>query len=571
MKKYFVSLLCITSIITVPALTITEATGNSSTENETEKATETTSSLDFSVIESSEMQIPTDDSKKDLNTTEFDKIESSTSSSEIEEGNIEYHGDKITEENQSVLGENVRIETKSTVRSFSAERSLSSNNLNMPRIDFVDVSSHQGEITVQDYLKMKGQGVTGVVVKLTEGTSYINPFAYSQIRNAQTAGLKVSAYHYSWFVNKKTAEAEARYFAQVAQQNGLDINTVMVNDAEEQSTNNGNLTQNSLYFMETLNKEFGFKQVVHYSMASWFTTKILDMSKLGGDKASWKAQFPFVPSKDNLLHTESSAWQWSSDMHFVGDSKKDRTFDTNIDYTGTFSSLRNFEYIPFSKKTFINKTNADIYNQPYQSGTWRQDKTLGMSNELITISAQSRTSYGLWYEFMYQKDGMNKVGWIKSNDVSDIIDEREHQQTLFVKKATGSIYDSPYVPGTEEIDKTFSLENNQFNKTKEARTGYGLWYYGSYTKNGKVKTGWIKSVDLEAETVNIEAYTNKGIINKNYGAVYESPYIPGVSEKDTLVGLQEEVVTIKSKSQTNSGLWYESTYKKNGVTKSGWI
>ncbi|MBO0477352.1 SH3-like domain-containing protein, partial [Vagococcus sp. DIV0080] len=96
-----------------------------------------------------------------------------------------------------------------------------------------------------------------------------------------------------------------------------------------------------------------------------------------------------------------------------------------------------------------------------------------------------------------------------------------------------AVYDTPYTSSSSQIDTTKDFKIKEFKKTKEARTGYGLWYYGSYTKNGKVKTGWIKSVDLEAETVNIEAYTNKGIINKNYGAVYESPYIPGVSEKDT--------------------------------------
>ena len=40
---------------------------------------------------------------------------------------------------------------------------------------FIDISSHNGVISVSEFLSLKSQGITGVVVKLTEGTSYTNP------------------------------------------------------------------------------------------------------------------------------------------------------------------------------------------------------------------------------------------------------------------------------------------------------------------------------------------------------------------------------------------------------------
>ncbi|EPC47895.1 autolysin AtlA, partial [Lacticaseibacillus paracasei subsp. paracasei Lpp7] len=52
-------------------------------------------------------------------------------------------------------------------------------------------------------------GVTGVVVKVTEASSYHNPFATSQIANARAAGLKVSAYHYGWMNSTTDARSEA--------------------------------------------------------------------------------------------------------------------------------------------------------------------------------------------------------------------------------------------------------------------------------------------------------------------------------------------------------------------------
>lgn len=97
---------------------------------------------------------------------------------------------------------------------------------------FIDISSHNGVISVSEFLSLKSQGITGVVVKLTEGTSYTNPYASSQISNAQAAGLKVSAYHYSHYEAAAEAKAEAQYFVSVAKSLGLSSSTVMVNDME---------------------------------------------------------------------------------------------------------------------------------------------------------------------------------------------------------------------------------------------------------------------------------------------------------------------------------------------------
>ena len=92
---------------------------------------------------------------------------------------------------------------------------------------FVDISSHNGVISVNEFVSLKNQGITGVVVKLTEGTSYTNPYASAQIKNAQDAGLKVSAYHYSHY----QTEAEAKYFVSAAQSLGLSNATVTLSNS----------------------------------------------------------------------------------------------------------------------------------------------------------------------------------------------------------------------------------------------------------------------------------------------------------------------------------------------------
>lgn len=216
---------------------------------------------------------------------------------------------------------------------FSAIPTVPVTNTNTPSKNFIDISSHNGNISVADFQKIKSYGITGVVVKLTEATSYINPFAQAQINNAKAAGLKVSAYHYSWFVNDAQAVAEANYFATAARNFGLDNNTVMVNDIEEpQIAGKGDHTTNSKAFENRL-KALGFGNVRHYIGLNWITSGRINAATLG-NKTIWVAAYPYNLSTQNF-YTQYGAWQWSSQLTFPGISG---TFDINADYTGMFSN-----------------------------------------------------------------------------------------------------------------------------------------------------------------------------------------------------------------------------------------
>ena len=48
-----------------------------------------------------------------------------------------------------------------------------------------------------DFNAVKASGVTGVIVKATEGTGYTNPFYAQDMAGARAAGLDVAAYHLS--------------------------------------------------------------------------------------------------------------------------------------------------------------------------------------------------------------------------------------------------------------------------------------------------------------------------------------------------------------------------------------
>lgn len=277
------------------------------------------------------------DSTTDTSSAATKTTESNSSTEAVE--NVETEEEMVVPETQIDTAEGTmslpkgRSDLYPTIQLFASLPSVSATNTNTPSKSFVDISSHNGNISVANFQKMKDYGVTGVVVKLTEATSYTNPNAQSQINNAMAAGMKVSAYHYSWFTSDAQAVAEANYFAAAAKRFGLSSGTVMVNDIEEpQILGKGNHTNNSRAFENRL-KSLGYGNVRHYIGLNWLTTGRINAATIG-NKNIWVAAYPYNLSTTNF-YTQYGAWQWSSQLSFPGVSGN---FDINADYTSTFSN-----------------------------------------------------------------------------------------------------------------------------------------------------------------------------------------------------------------------------------------
>jgi GH25 family lysozyme M1 (1,4-beta-N-acetylmuramidase) len=325
------SVVALALIHSVPMVDAEEVTTSSSVES-------TTTSFQEQNTESTTENESITNSTETTN-TEVDTSEASASSeSETENPSTEKPDEvkeavQIDEYTQHAMGGKTYSDVHLKARSATPYASITDQSL--PRTDFIDVSSWNGNITVDMYRKIKSYGVTGVVVKLTEGTTYRNPYAPSQIANAKAAGLKVSVYHFARYRNASEAQAEAAYFARFARELGLPSSTVMVNDIEAAEIK-ANATDNSLSFYFATHAN-GYGTMIHYSSASWFSEGTLSMSRLGGATSVWVAQYPYTPSKNNLLHTNCAAWQWASTMTFPGVNAP-ISFDVSIDYTNRFSS-----------------------------------------------------------------------------------------------------------------------------------------------------------------------------------------------------------------------------------------
>ena len=208
---------------------------------------------------------------------------------------------------------------------------------------FVDVSSHNGDISIGDYRTLANKGVGGVVVKLTEDTWYKNPNAENQIRNAQAAGLQVSTYHFSRYTSEEAARAEARFYIAAAQRLNLPKNTLMVNDFEDAKMQ-PNINRNTQAWVDEMRKN-GYTNLMFYTSASWLDEN--NLRKKGpvntaqfGLQNFWVAQYPSPKlsvndAKSLRYNGKAGAWQFTSQAELLPGK---HLFDHSVDYTGRFTA-----------------------------------------------------------------------------------------------------------------------------------------------------------------------------------------------------------------------------------------
>nr|WP_245335534.1 GBS Bsp-like repeat-containing protein [Streptococcus panodentis] len=278
---------------------------------------------------------------------------------------------------------------------------------------FVDVSSHNGQISVEDYRKLAQQGVGGVVVKLTEGTTYTNPFAESQVKNAQGAGLQVSTYAFSHYTSDEEARAEARYYVSVANRLGLSKSTVMVNDMEDPKMQNG-INQHTQAWADEM-RRLGYANLMYYTSASW-----LDQNNLRskgpvntaqfGYSNFWVAQYPSAnlkldSAKSLKYNSGAGAWQFTSQAQLLAGK---HVFDHSIDYTGRFTKQSALANQPL--KGDIGIQNNNTANGSFDVVISNVSAPYGVSAVKVPVwSEVDGQDDIIWYEAGRQANGTYKI------------------------------------------------------------------------------------------------------------------------------------------------------------------
>lgn len=410
-----------------------------------------------------------------------------------------------------------------------------------PRQDFIDISSYQGGMGLSQFKEMKSKGIKGVVVKLTEGTGYRNPYAAQQIRDAKKAGLQVSTYHFSRFRNKAQAEAEADYYAQFAKELGLGPDTLMVNDAEASELANGYGTQNSIYFALRLIRTHGFNSVLHYMSGSW-CGGVLDPNALGNDSL-WIAGYPYHPTNQNYQYSNREAWQFSSTMTMNG---WNGYLDVNTDYTGRFTKKGNSEKPQEPSKPKPHEVSKAVECNEYKTIT-SKDETVWGDTQLTKKKNNTNNLYQKTYhaERYYVIDGVkyyslysNQDKWIGYVSEKDLKDSGDHGPggIFFSQDFIGKISDNyaiwrnldftgkKVVPKKDEVYHVKG-KYNHFN---------GDTYYSLYDKDdnwiGYINAKGIEKTDNFGNYMSYKKYVS--ITQKGFGIYRDQLFNKKVSTTD---------------------------------------
>lgn len=275
----------------------------------------------------------------------------------------------------------------------------------VPRVDAVDVSSYQSWMKQAQYSKLKALGVKSVIIKISEGSTYANPYAADQVKYAKAAGLNVAVYHFARFTSLTTATAEAAKTAQTLKKLGLPNSTLIFADMEATETNSSSVATNLTQYWKTLNAN-GYTNHGVYTGGLFGPSYATATSGTVGNANTWYAQYPDTPSKNNLLNTKYGAWQFASTAYLPDFASN--PIDVSIDYSGLFS--RAYDTILSNKAISgvmqINQTNRK--DGVYVSGPYNTNSATTSVNtngvkyngQIIQLLRQAKTTHSTYDQVM---------------------------------------------------------------------------------------------------------------------------------------------------------------------------
>lgn len=171
-------------------------------------------------------------------------------------------------------------------------------------VKIIDVSHHQGTI---DWNKVKADGVMGVFIKATEGTSYKDPMLATNAKGALEAGLKVGYYHYS-HPEQYDALSEATYFASVIASYKTDFPHVLDVEGNASSVPSSKLTDWCAQWLTAVKQQTG-QDTMLYTGASFAKTYL---GKSLGQWPLWVAHYGVDKPMDNGTWDKWAAFQYTS-------------------------------------------------------------------------------------------------------------------------------------------------------------------------------------------------------------------------------------------------------------------
>ncbi len=180
----------------------------------------------------------------------------------------------------------------------------------MATLRVIDIASHQGDVN------QKAIDFDAVIIKATEGKTYINPYCDSEFQEAYKLGKKLGVYHFARNTNNSATD-EANFF--ITQTKGYIGKAIPILDWEDSDTSD---VAWALKWLQLVEKAYGCKPMIYMSES---VVNRYDWSKVAsGNYGLWVAKYrDYIADYDWNMASAGSApsvkywktialWQWTS-------------------------------------------------------------------------------------------------------------------------------------------------------------------------------------------------------------------------------------------------------------------
>ena len=599
--------------VTSSSVSSSSESANSATDEEdTNKSTDSTASSNASKAESvSDSKTSQDAQQTSANSQSSSQVSSSSSSavssSETVTNNSSSNENNVVAENSSSVA-STALSTKDQNNSAvtnkkvlaAADTQVDSweiGDASRPRVDAVDVSSYQDGMTQANFNELKAKGVKTVIVKVTEGNNYTNPYASQEINYAQNAGLNIMVYHYATFNSTDSAKQEANYLLQELNTLSLAKTTRIFADMEDVGTSSDDVKDNLLNFFNVLNAA-GYTDHAAYAYLNY--QYLAQVIAAVGKQNIWLAQYPYTPSASNLKNTDYGAWQDSSQTELSG---YDGYLDSSIDYNGlVVYQTANNGFIHQDANVYYYENNTKVTGQKKINNYWYyfDDATGAMVTGFKTIINQNKTVYynsngqmqygkqqinGHWYLFDSILGSMKTGFQYIANQNKTVYYNNNGQMQYGQQQINGHWYLFDNTTGTMKTGFQYIANQNKtvyYNNNGQMQYGQqkinGHWYLFDNT-TGAMKTGF----QIINNQNKIVYYANNGQIQYGNqvinGQHYNFDNITGALANQSSISLKlynahfaaktSQVVVTVANYRTSASVYLYSK-DKNGIWVQNW-
>lgn len=240
-----------------------------------------------------------------------------------------------------------------------------------------------------------------VIIKISEGLSYINPLANAQYQAVKQAGKKIGFYHF--IVGGLDSRKQAEYFYNNAKNYLNESGAMVVLDWERPSGYPALSGNEPKAFLDRLYELTG-KRGLLYMSTSDFLSASYDWSDIKNDYALWIAGYP---TNNGAAYTQDlQNWANNSQLYFA-----------NKKYDGYTVAMWQYDSVPYDRSVFYGDGNAWIKYGSKAGSSSNSNNQQTIASAKFKVGDTVTLTNNAWassYETKYTDKVKKQIGIIKS-------------------------------------------------------------------------------------------------------------------------------------------------------------